>query len=95
MSEENSNPYSSPLDKQVGGDHYKDCIIQPTVYCQLNKLTTKKGLLALLSKAPLNIERSLRFVDYERKLKKLLQYSLLVIQILDLATLRNPNSKLF
>jgi polyphosphate kinase 2 len=38
---------------------------------QLNKLTTKKGLLALLSKAPLNIERSLRFVDYERKLKKL------------------------
>jgi len=40
MSEENSNPYSSPLDKQVGGDHYKDCVIQPTVYCQLNKLTT-------------------------------------------------------
>jgi polyphosphate kinase 2 len=38
---------------------------------ELNKLTTKKGLLALLSKAPLNIERSLRFVDYERKLKKL------------------------
>ncbi|MFQ3182679.1 MAG: polyphosphate kinase 2 [Polaribacter sp.] len=38
---------------------------------QLNKLSTKKGLLALLSKAPLNIERSLRFVDYERKLKKL------------------------
>jgi len=40
MSEENSNLYSSPLDKQVGGDHYKDCVIQPTVYCQLNKLTT-------------------------------------------------------
>jgi polyphosphate kinase 2 len=38
---------------------------------QLNKLSTKKGLLALLSKAPLNIERSLRFVDYERKLNKL------------------------
>jgi len=38
---------------------------------ELHKLTTKKGLLALLSKAPLSIERSLRYVDYERKLKKL------------------------
>ena len=38
---------------------------------ELHKLTTKKGFLALLSKAPLSIERSLRYVDYERKLKKL------------------------
>ena len=38
---------------------------------ELRKLSTKKGLLALLSKAPLSIERSLRYVDYERKLKKL------------------------
>ena len=29
-----------PLKKQVGGNHYKDCVIQPTVYCQLNKLNT-------------------------------------------------------
>jgi len=40
MSEENFNPYSSSLARQVGGDHYKDCVIQPTVYCQLNKLNT-------------------------------------------------------
>ncbi|WP_435416549.1 polyphosphate kinase 2 [Polaribacter aestuariivivens] len=38
---------------------------------QVNKLNTKKGLLALLSKEPLNIERGLRYVDYQKKLKKL------------------------
>ncbi|QTE22869.1 polyphosphate kinase 2 [Polaribacter cellanae] len=38
---------------------------------QVNKLNTKKGLLALLSKDPLNIERGLRYVDYQKKLKKL------------------------
>ena len=40
MSGKNLKPSSNPLDKQIGGDHYKDCIIQPTVYCRLNKLTT-------------------------------------------------------
>lgn len=38
---------------------------------QLNKLNTKKGLLALLSKNPLSIERGIRYVDYQKKLKKL------------------------
>ncbi|QTD38318.1 polyphosphate kinase 2 [Polaribacter batillariae] len=38
---------------------------------QVNKLNTKKGLLALLSKEPLNIERGLRYVNYQKKLKKL------------------------
>ncbi len=38
---------------------------------ELRKLNTKKGLLALLSNAPLSIERSLRYVDYGKKLKKL------------------------
>tara|TARA_B110001450_G_scaffold5807_1_gene6011 strand:+ start:533 stop:1312 length:780 start_codon:yes stop_codon:yes gene_type:complete len=37
----------------------------------LKKLNSKKGLLALLSKEPLNIERALRYVDYEKKLEKL------------------------
>ena len=40
MSEEHSKIYSSSLERQVGGDHYKECVIQPTVYCQLNKLNT-------------------------------------------------------
>jgi len=35
MSEENLVPLSTnedPFNEQVGGDHYKDCIIQPIVY---------------------------------------------------------------
>jgi len=36
----------------------------------LKKLNSKKGLLALLRKEPLNFEKAIRFVDYEKKLKK-------------------------
>ena len=36
----------------------------------LKKLNSKKGLLALLRKEPLNYEKAIRFVDYEKKLKK-------------------------
>jgi len=38
---------------------------------ELKKLNTSKGLLALLSKEPINVERALRYIDYERRLKKL------------------------
>jgi polyphosphate kinase 2 len=38
---------------------------------ELKKLNTNKGLLALLSKEPINVERALRYIDYERRLKKL------------------------
>ena len=37
----------------------------------LKKLNSKKGLLAVLSKEPLNIERALRYVDYQKKLETL------------------------
>lgn len=37
----------------------------------LKKLNSKKGLLALLSKRPLNIERAIRYVDYLKKLETL------------------------
>ncbi|CAM1357837.1 conserved hypothetical protein [Tenacibaculum sediminilitoris] len=36
----------------------------------VNKLNTTRGLKALLSK-PFNLEKAIRYVDYERKLKKL------------------------
>ncbi len=36
----------------------------------LKKLNSKKGLLATLRKDPLNYEKAIRFVDYEKKLKK-------------------------
>ena len=38
---------------------------------ELKKLNSNKGLKALLSKEPINVERALRYIDYERKLKKL------------------------
>lgn len=38
---------------------------------QVNKLNSTKGLIALLSKEQLNHDRAIRYVDYEKKLKKL------------------------
>ncbi len=37
----------------------------------ISKLNSKKGLLALLSRDPFNIQRSLRYIDYEKRLAKL------------------------
>ena len=37
----------------------------------LKKLNSKKGLLALLSKEPINVERAIRYVDYQKKLEQL------------------------
>ena len=37
----------------------------------LKKLNSKKGLLALASKGPLNIERAIRYVNYQKKLEQL------------------------
>ena len=37
----------------------------------LKKLNSKKGLLALLSKEPINVGRAIRYVDYQKKLEKL------------------------
>lgn len=33
----------SSLEKQVGGDHYKDCAIQPIEYIEKNNLTFCEG----------------------------------------------------
>ena len=37
----------------------------------LKKLNSKKGLLALLSKQPINVDRAIRYVDYQKKLEQL------------------------
>ncbi|WP_440880523.1 polyphosphate kinase 2 [Tenacibaculum sp. C7A-26P2] len=37
----------------------------------VNKLNSVRGLKAILSKEPYNLERAIRYVNYERKLKKL------------------------
>ena len=38
---------------------------------EVRKLNTKKGLVTLLSKDPLNVERALRYIDYQKKLENL------------------------
>ncbi len=43
------------------------------------KLNSTKGLLALFSKEPINVDRAIRYVDYERKLEKL-QVELIKLQ---------------
>ena len=43
MSEEDSSLSFKPLDKQVGGDHYKTCGIQPVEYIYANKLDYFEG----------------------------------------------------
>jgi polyphosphate kinase 2 len=45
----------------------------------INKLNSTRGLKAILSKEPFNIERAIRYVDYERRLKKL-QVELIKLQ---------------
>jgi len=45
----------------------------------VKKLNSKKGMLALLRKNPINIERAIRYVDYEKELKKL-QVELIKLQ---------------
>jgi hypothetical protein len=43
MSEENSKTYYNPLEKQIGGKHYKTCGIQPVEYIHANKLDYLEG----------------------------------------------------
>jgi len=38
---------------------------------ELKKLNSKKGLISLLSKDLINVDRTLRYIEYERKLIKL------------------------
>lgn len=38
---------------------------------EVKKLNSKKGLFALMSEENYNVDRALRYIDYERKLKKL------------------------
>lgn len=36
-------PAASPLTAQVGGNHYKDCAIQPAEYCHANNIPFLEG----------------------------------------------------
>jgi len=52
---------------------------EKTIKANENKINTVKGLIALYSKEPINVERAIRYIDYERKLKKL-QVELIKLQ---------------
>lgn len=52
---------------------------EKTIKANENKINTVKGLIALYSKEPINVERAVRYIDYERKLKKL-QVELIKLQ---------------
>lgn len=41
----NFTAISSPLSQQVGGNHYKDCKIQPTEYIHANQLPFIEGCI--------------------------------------------------
>jgi hypothetical protein len=43
MSEDQSTPCSKALATQVGGNHYRDCGIQPVEYIHANKLDYFEG----------------------------------------------------
>ncbi|MCF6350684.1 MAG: polyphosphate kinase 2 [Flavobacteriaceae bacterium] len=45
----------------------KEMLFEPE---NIKKLNSKKGMLALLRKKPLNYDKAIRFIDYEKKLKK-------------------------
>ncbi len=38
-----AKPISDPLDVQIGGEHYKDCEIQPVEFIEANKLGFLEG----------------------------------------------------
>jgi len=38
---------------------------------EVKRLNSKKGLIALLSNEPLNTERALRYIDYQKKTREI------------------------
>jgi len=62
------------LSTQVGGNHYKDMAIQPTEYCQKNKLNTCESNIIKYASRHMNkggIEDVKKIIHYARLLAKL------------------------
>jgi len=62
------------LGDQVGGNHYKDMAIQPTEYCQKNKLNTCESNIIKYASRHMNkggIEDVKKIIHYARLLAKL------------------------
>ena len=75
MSEESSKPCSKPLDKQVGGNHYKDCGIQPVQYIHANKLDYLEGNVIKY------ITRHRTKVQGKKDIEKGIHYAQLILEL--------------
>jgi len=75
MSEENSKRCSKPLDKQVGGSHYKDCGIQPVEYIHANKLDYFEGNVVKY------ITRHRTKGQGKKDIEKAIHYAQLILQL--------------
>ena len=63
-----------PTDKQVGGDHYKNCTIQPVVYIESNKLGFLMGnVVKYVTRYSVNsnvqdLEKAKHYIDLQLQL---------------------------
>ena len=73
MSEDQSTPCSKALATQVGGNHYRDCGIQPVEYIHANKLDYFEGNVVKY------ITRH-RTKGQEEDIRKVIHYCELILQ---------------
>jgi hypothetical protein len=80
----NKNAYDYYLDqmkekraskKQIGGDHYKDCLIQPVEYIHKNKLDYFEGNVVKY------ITRHRKKGDGRKDIEKVIHYAQLILEL--------------
>ena len=62
-------------DKQVGGNHYKDCKIQPIEYIVANNLTYCEGNIVKY------VTRSRRKGDGKKDIQKIIHYAEMILEM--------------
>ena len=72
---ERENKMVSPLDKQVGGNHYKDCKIQPVEYIASNSLDFFEGNIVKY------ITRHRTKGEGEKDIQKVIHYAELILKL--------------
>tara|TARA_R100001244_G_C5146584_1_gene128874 strand:+ start:163 stop:519 length:357 start_codon:yes stop_codon:yes gene_type:complete len=72
---ERENKMVSPLDKQVGGSHYKDCKIQPVEYIASNNLDFFEGNIIKYT------TRHRTKGEGEKDIQKVIHYAELILKL--------------
>tara|TARA_R110002020_G_C15770443_1_gene728101 strand:- start:50 stop:346 length:297 start_codon:yes stop_codon:yes gene_type:complete len=75
MSEKDFKVYSNPLDTQIGGDHYKECGIQPVEYIHANNLDYLEGNVIKY------ITRHRTKGEGKKDIEKAIHYAQLILQM--------------